>query len=75
MKLTKLTLLGLMALLVGCDSNPEMYARFGDSEVSHLFTEDSTGDKFLITHHLGDTYTVVKCGKYTTSSLLCPTGE
>ncbi len=55
---------GLMALLMGCDSNPEMRAKFGNSEVSHLFTEDGTGDKFLITHHLGETYTIVKCSGY-----------
>ena len=52
-------------LIAGCSgdpeifklSDPEMQKRFGSNK-PHLFTEDKTGDKFIVKHHLGNTYTV-----------------
>ena len=57
-KTTGLLAICLFALLVcgGCASDKEMRENFGRG--SHVFTEEKTGDKYIIRHHIGDGYTL-----------------
>ena len=58
MKTGTVILVALILLLVfsGCASDKEMRENFGKG--SHVFTEDKTGDKYIIRHHIGDGYTM-----------------
>ena len=50
-----ITLLTLL-IISGCASDEEMRTRFGEG--LHTFTEDETGDKYIIEHDMGDNYSI-----------------
>lgn len=52
-----LTLL-TVCLLTACSGDEIMRERFGDSRPKILY-DVKTGDKYIIRHHIGDTYSVV----------------
>ena len=54
----KLLMIGLLLLSsAGCSSDKDMREKFGDS-LPHFFTENKTGDIYIITHNFGDNYFV-----------------
>ncbi len=47
----------LILLLSGCASDEEMRNKFGNG-MPHFFTEDKTGEKYIIEHRFGDNYSI-----------------
>lgn len=45
-----------LLIISGCASDEDMRDNFGDG--LHTFTEDATGDKYVIEHHMGDSYSL-----------------
>lgn len=43
-------------ILSGCSSDSEMRAKFGYG--LHVFVHEASGDRYIVEHHLGDTYTI-----------------
>ena len=66
----KLILLLTVICLHGCDSDPERRKAIGDGG-KYFFTQDGTGDKYIIQHQLGDNYSVVKCTTIFKDSEFC----
>ena len=58
MKKIFLIVLVISMLISGCDSRQEMRDRFGDGK--HVMMTDNQGTKYIISHHIGSTYSVEK---------------
>lgn len=69
----KLLLILLSVLLVslsGCDSDPARAKQFDGREYT-LFTNDSTGEKWMIKHNFGDNYILKRCKDMLGSATIC----
>lgn len=54
---TRLAVALTVLLVAGCASDEELREKFSDN-LPHFFTEDVTGDVYLIEHNLGDNYSL-----------------
>ena len=56
-KIGTVAMVGLIFLLgaSGCSGDKIMRDRFGDNQTA-IMTDDATGNKYVVKHHIGDTY-------------------